>query len=112
MCESFKWSDILKFCLCIRTFEQPFTCYVCKKSFRPSRNLSFISCFFPSIKMKENEKNQFTISSKCKVASTHSICGGSHIYDVCKKSVKQSGTLKLHLRANNGEFPFMCAVCE
>ncbi|MGL9775404.1 MAG: AsmA-like C-terminal region-containing protein [Wolbachia sp.] len=25
---------------------------------------SFISCFFPSIKMKESEKNQFTISSK------------------------------------------------
>ncbi|MDR0614453.1 MAG: hypothetical protein LBF82_00555 [Lactobacillales bacterium] len=24
----------------------------------------FISCFFPSIKMKESEKNQFTISSK------------------------------------------------
>lgn len=29
---------------------------------------SFISCFFPSIKMKENQKNQFTLSSKLHLA--------------------------------------------
>ena len=32
--------------------------------------------------------------------------------DLCKKSVKQSGTLKLHLHSHNGECPFMCAVCK
>jgi len=31
---------------------------------------------------------------------------------VCKKSVKQSGTLKFHLCAYNGECPFMCAICK
>jgi hypothetical protein len=29
---------------------------------------SFISCFFPSIKMKEKQKNQFTLSSKLHIA--------------------------------------------
>jgi hypothetical protein len=37
---------------------------------------------------------------------------GVHLFtcDVCKKSVKQSGTLKLHLHTHNGECPLICAV--
>jgi len=48
------------------------------------------------------------------VASLHSYWGASVYlwYTVCKKSVKQSGTLKLHLTAHNGECPFMCAMSK
>ena len=76
----------MKLYLHIHTYVQPFTCCVCKKSFRPLRNLKLHL-------HTDTRERLFTC-------------------DVCKKSVKQSGTLKLHLHAHNEECPFICAVCK
>jgi uncharacterized Zn-finger protein len=42
----------------------------------------------------------------------YAIIQGSCLKHVCKESFKQSDTLNFHIRAHNGECPFMCAVCE
>jgi len=76
----------LKFYLPIHTYEQLVTCCVCKKSFRPLRNLKL---------------HLYTHNWECLITGY-----------LCKTSVKQSGTLKLHLSAHNGDCPFMCAVCK
>ena len=77
---------MFKFYLHIHTYEQPFTCCICKKSFRQSHNLKL------HLHIHTGE--------------------GLFTCDICKKSVKQSGTLKFHLHAHNEECPFMCAMCK